>query len=54
MKFNRWLFPRRSALFKRTRTKILLYFHETSKTCIHCELKFVGDGDKNIFLKKPH
>ena len=29
VKFNRWLFPRRSALFKRARTKILLYFHES-------------------------
>ena len=31
MKFNRWLFPRRSALFKRARTKMLLYFHESKE-----------------------
>ena len=29
VKFNRGLFPRRYALFKRTRTKILLNFHES-------------------------
>ena len=28
VKFNHWLFPWKSALFKWTRTKILLYFRE--------------------------
>ena len=51
VKFNRWMFPRRSAIFKRTRTKILLYFHESKGKELQKHafiLNLSSYGNKNI------
>ena len=55
-KFNRWLFPHRSALFKRTRTKILLYFHESKGKELQKHafiLSLSSWGNKNIKKNSP-